>query len=55
MTPTDDVFMVPQMSLHVDLYFLWEKHMDSSGKSVRLNECVCKEVYVVVIVLGLSK
>ena len=39
----------PEMTLCLDLCFLWEKHKDSYGKSERLNECIFDEVNMVAI------
>ena len=48
------VVHIPAVILHVDLCFSWEKPKDSYGTSETIVECVCKEVYVVVILLGES-
>ena len=43
------------MILHIDLCFLWEKPKDSYGKSEILDEYVCDEAYVTVILLDGSQ
>ena len=54
MTPSDKVLVDPQKFLPVDFCFFWENPKHSYGKSERLDEHVCEEVCMVVILLGES-
>ena len=52
MTPTDELFVVLQEILLIGLCFSWEMAKGSYRESKCVAECLCEDVYVVVISLS---